>query len=175
MGSAEEGVKQFLTRLQPGSMESGQSPVIKSLEIMCFQRYKAYPDTAEKAKSGSDPVKTVWPHLPNADFRETVVQKSGTKPKLWSPDIFWWGRGLPYEGVGAKKFGMPLETREIKLLAGYPGILLGYPGGARKVWEKKSLCSILVPYNLTSGSVLHPNPLTLGQKEKSLLRKPDSP
>ena len=45
-------------------------------------------------------------------------QKSGTKkepkPKLLSPDIFRWGRGLPHEGVGAKKFGMSLETREIK-------------------------------------------------------------
>ena len=56
------------------------------------------------------------------------------KPKLLSPDIFRWGRGLPCEGVGAKKFGMPFETREIKLfLAGYPGILPGYPGGARKI------------------------------------------
>ena len=37
-------------------------------------------------------------------------------------------------GEGAKKFGMSLETRETKLvLAGYPGILLGYPGSARKV------------------------------------------
>ena len=37
------------------------------------------------------------------------------KPKHLSPDIFRWGRGLPCEGVGAKKFGMSLETREIKL------------------------------------------------------------
>ena len=33
-----------------------------------------------------------------------------------SPDIFWWGGGLPREGVGAKKFGMSLETQGIKLL-----------------------------------------------------------
>ena len=38
------------------------------------------------------------------------------KPKLLSPDIFRWGRGLPREGVGAKKFDMCLETREIKPL-----------------------------------------------------------
>ena len=37
------------------------------------------------------------------------------KPKLLDPDIFRWGRGLPHEGVGAKKFGVSLETREIKL------------------------------------------------------------
>ena len=55
-----------------------------------------------------------------------------------SPDIFRWGGGLPREGVGAKKFGMPLEPREIKLfLAGYPGILPGYPGAPEKFEEKK--------------------------------------
>ena len=37
------------------------------------------------------------------------------KPKILSQDIFQWGKGLPREGVAAKKFGMPLETREIKL------------------------------------------------------------
>ena len=37
-------------------------------------------------------------------------------------------------GLGAKKFGMHLETKEIKLfLAGYPGILLEYPRAARKI------------------------------------------
>ena len=47
------------------------------------------------------------------------LSKSGTKkepkPKLLSLDIFWWGRGLPREGVGAKKFGISLETQGIKL------------------------------------------------------------
>ena len=42
-------------------------------------------------------------------------KKKEPKPKLFGPDIFQWGRGLPREGVGAKKFGMFLETREIKL------------------------------------------------------------
>ena len=41
--------------------------------------------------------------------------KKEPKPKLFGPDIFRWGRGLPREGVGAKKVGMSLETREIKL------------------------------------------------------------
>ena len=41
------------------------------------------------------------------------AESSGTKkehkPKFLSPDIFRWGRGLPHEGVGAKKFGMSLK------------------------------------------------------------------
>ena len=41
--------------------------------------------------------------------------KKEPKPKLLSPDIFWWGGGLPRQGVGAKKFGMSLETQGIKL------------------------------------------------------------
>ena len=42
-------------------------------------------------------------------------KKVEPRPKLFGPDIFQWGRGLPREGVGAKKVGMSLETREIKL------------------------------------------------------------
>ena len=61
-------------------------------------------------------------------------QDSGTKkepkPKLLSPDIFWWGGGLPRERVGAKKFGMSLETQGIKL---FWRDIPGYPGSARKV------------------------------------------
>ena len=42
--------------------------------------------------------------------------KKEPKPKLFGPDIFQWGRGLPRERVGAKKFDTSLETREIKLI-----------------------------------------------------------
>ena len=31
-------------------------------------------------------------------------KKKEPKPKLFGPDIFQWGRGLPRERVGAKKF-----------------------------------------------------------------------
>ena len=69
------------------------------------------------------------------------IRRSGTKnepkPKLLSPDIFRWGRGLPHEGVGAKKFGMPLETREIKLFwRDIPGFRRDIPGAPEK-FEKK--------------------------------------
>ena len=61
--------------------------------------------------------------------------KNEPKPKLSSPDIFWWGGGLPREGAGAKKFGMSLETQGNQTFL--PGIsrdfLPGYPGSARKV------------------------------------------
>ena len=55
-----------------------------------------------------------------------------------SPDIFRWGTGLPREEVGAKKFDMSLENREIELfLAGYSGILPGYPAEVPENFEKK--------------------------------------
>ena len=72
------------------------------------------------------------------------------KPKLVSPYIFRWGRGLPHEGVGGQKVRYaPRNQGNQTFLAGYPGILPGYPGGAREVWEK-SLGSIFVPYFKTT-------------------------
>ena len=41
-------------------------------------------------------------------------KKKEPKPKLFGPDIFGWGGGLPRERVGAKKFDTSPETREIK-------------------------------------------------------------
>ena len=72
-------------------------------------------------------------------------EKRDPKPKLLSPVIFWWGEGLPREGVGAKKFGMSLETRETKLFwRDIPGFCWDIPGAPEK-FENKSLCSILDP------------------------------
>ena len=69
--------------------------------------------------------------------RERERERSGTKkepkPKLLSLDIFWWGRGLPRARVGPKVRYVPRNQGNQTFLAGYPGILLGYPGGARKV------------------------------------------
>ena len=42
-------------------------------------------------------------------------KKKEPKPKLFGQDIFGWGGGLPREGLGGEKFGMSLETRQIKL------------------------------------------------------------
>ena len=63
--------------------------------------------------------------------------KKEPKPKLLSPDIFWWGGGLPREGVGAKKFGMSLETQGIKLFGrDIPGFCRDIPEAPEK-FEKK--------------------------------------
>ena len=72
--------------------------------------------------------------------------KKEPKPKLLSPDIFWWVWGLPREGVGAKKFGMSLETQGIKLFwRDIPGFGRDIPETPEK-FEKKCLGSIFGPY-----------------------------
>ena len=61
-------------------------------------------------------------------------KKNKPKPKLFGPDIFGRGGGLPCEGVGAKKFDMSLETREIELFwRDIPGFCRDIPGGAQTV------------------------------------------
>ena len=77
--------------------------------------------------------------------------KKEPKPKLLSPDIFWWGGGLPREGVGAKKFGMSLETQGIKLLwRDIPGFCRDIPAAPEK-FEKKmfgfNFRSLISPYS----------------------------
>ena len=74
-------------------------------------------------------------------YRFFSLHISGTKkepkPKLLSPDIFWWGGCLPREGVGAKKFGMSLETQGIKLFwRDIPGFCRDIPEAPEK-FEKK--------------------------------------
>ena len=64
--------------------------------------------------------------------------KNEPKPKLLSPDIFRWGRGLPREGVGAKNFGMSLETQGIKLFwRDIPGFCRDIPEAPEKFEKKK--------------------------------------
>ena len=65
-------------------------------------------------------------------------KKKEPKPKLFGPDIFGWGGGLPREWVGAKKFGMSLETREIKLFwRDIPGFCRDIPAVPEKFEQKK--------------------------------------
>ena len=97
-------------------------------------------------------------------------QGSGTKkepkPKLLSPDIFWWGGGLPREGVGAKKFGMSLETQGIKLFwRDIPGFCRDIPEAPEK-FEKKMfgfnfwplfLLAIRAPFRTTKSQTILPS------------------
>ena len=68
--------------------------------------------------------------------------ESGTKKRAqtqtFESDIFRWGRGLPREGVGAKKFCMSLEAREIKLFwRDIPKFCRDIPGAPEKFEKKK--------------------------------------
>ena len=57
--------------------------------------------------------------------------------KLFGPDIFGWGGGLPREGVGAKKFGMSFETQGNQTFwRDIPGFSWDIPGMPEK-FEKK--------------------------------------
>ena len=68
-----------------------------------------------------------------AFFRE---EKRNPDPSFCSGYLRVGVGGLPCEGVGLKSSVCPSKPGKSNFLAGYPGILLGYPGGARKVWEK---------------------------------------
>ena len=75
------------------------------------------------------------------------ITREEPKPKLFGPDIFQWGRGLPRERVGAKKFDTSLEAREIpNFLGGISRDFAGISRGRPKSLRKKSLCSTSVPY-----------------------------
>ena len=63
--------------------------------------------------------------------------KKEPKPKLFGPDIFRWGGGLPREGVGAKKFGMSFETQGNQTFSrDIPGFCRDIPEAPEK-FEKK--------------------------------------
>ena len=70
-------------------------------------------------------------------------RKKEPKPKLFGPDIFQWGRGLPRERVGAKKFDTSLETGGIKLFGqDIPGFCRDIPGAPEKFEKKKFVFNV---------------------------------
>ena len=77
------------------------------------------------------------------------VPEKFEKKKVWVW-IFPGGVGAFHvKGWGPKSSVCPSKPgKSILFLRDIPGICRGYPGGARKVREKKSLCSILVPYSV---------------------------
>ena len=88
--------------------------------------------------------------------------KKEPKPKLSSPDIFWWGGGLPREWVGAKKFGMSIETQGIKLFwRDIPGFCRDIPGAPEK-FEKKMFGFNSRPLECTSVINIEPRSILRG-------------
>ena len=63
-------------------------------------------------------------------------KKNEPKAKLFGPDIFGWGGGLPREGVGAKSSVCPSKPKEAKLFGGisrdFAGISWKRPKSLRK-------------------------------------------
>ena len=79
-----------------------------------------------------------WLHLTFLVAISLVREEKGTQTQTFGPDIFQWGRGLPRERVGAKKFDTSLETREIKLFGrDIPGFCRDIPGVPEKFEKKK--------------------------------------
>ena len=80
---------------------------------------------------------------------KSLCKRSGTKkepkPKLFGPDIFGWGGGLPREGVGPKSSVCPSKPRETKLFGGISRDFAGISWKCPKSLREKGLCSILVP------------------------------
>ena len=96
-----------------------------------------HPSERRPSSSPRAPIATRANHPPYQRIRE----EKRTQTQTLGPDIFRWGGGLPREGVGAKKFGTSLETREIKL---FRWDIPDFAGISRRPekFEKKSLCSI---------------------------------
>ena len=76
------------------------------------------------------------------------ARKRNPNPNFWVRIFFGWGGGSKtstWRGGGQKVRYVPRNQGNHIFLAGYPRILPGYPGGGRKVREKKSLCSFFGP------------------------------
>ena len=90
---------------------------------------------------------TLTPSLKHLSWLKIRHEKGTQTQTFESAGYFSVGEGSStWTGGGQKVRYVPRNQGNQTFWAGYPGILPGYPGGARKVWEKKSLCSIFVPY-----------------------------
>ena len=90
-------------------------------------------------QSQKDPMNNIKFSMNN--FRGAVMlvqaRRKRHKPKLLSPDSFQWGRGLPREGWGQKVRYAPRNQANQTFLAGYPGVLRGYPAKVPEMSEQK--------------------------------------
>ena len=80
-------------------------------------------------------------------FTSSSGAKKEPKPKLLSPDIFWWGGGLPREGVGAKKVRyVPRNPGNQTFFCGISQDFAGISRKRPKSLRKKCLGSFFGPY-----------------------------
>ena len=98
-------------------------------------------------KNTRTPLLQFCSRLPGSQASRIFNQARKTNPNLnfWAR-IFSGGVGDSHtKGWGPKSSVCPSKPGKSNFLAGYPGILPGYPGGARKVWEKKVWVQFLFP------------------------------
>ena len=95
-----------------------------------------------QGKGGKNLRSQTWTLKSQTSFSQiSVTGLNSGKQKNPNPNFLVWissagGVGVFHvKGWGPKSSVCP--SRIPHFLAGYPGILPGYPGGARKVWEKK--------------------------------------
>ena len=96
------------------------------------------------------------PILSSLPCPQSSGKRKEPKPKLFGTVILRWGGGQKREGVGAKKFGMSLETRETKLFGwDIPGFCWDIPAVPPKFEKKKFV------FNFWSLKVSHKRVFTL--------------
>ena len=101
-------------------------------------------------------------------LRTKSGRKKEPKPKLFGPDIFQWGRGLPREWVGAKKFNTSLETREIKLFGrDIPGFCRDIPEVPEKFEKKKFVFNFRSLLKLLNGYGTFLEPSSASQESET--------
>ena len=89
-------------------------------------------------QSGEETRKTAFQALKWLISTLSSGKKKEPKPKLFGPDTFGWGGGLPREGVGAKNFGMSFETQGNQTFwRDIPGFCRDMPGALEKFEKKK--------------------------------------
>ena len=100
--------------------------------------------------------------------KETQTQTFGSGYPLVGWGSFLW------RGGGRKVRYVPRNQGDQTFVAGYPGILPGYPGGARKVWEKKIVFNqFSFPTNIRKNPHAHKN--KIGTSTPPLPKKPRPP
>ena len=85
----------------------------------------------------------------------SVRHEKRAQPKLLSPDISQWGRGLPREGVGAKEFGIAPRNQGNQAFFGrYPGFCRDIPELPGKLEKKKFVFNFCPLFRNRKGALL---------------------